>query len=77
VNGRLVVEVLVFGAFWWSASTERRSSTRSAAASSTTNVGGLGCWTATSTLAVADASPKQLNGCITIWDQIRLFEDLL
>jgi hypothetical protein len=40
-------------------------------------VGGLGCWTATRTIRTGDGSPGRLTGCITVWDQIRIFEDLL
>jgi hypothetical protein len=35
-------------------------------------VGGLGCWTATSTLSTRDDPPRRLEGCITVRDQIRL-----
>jgi hypothetical protein len=40
-------------------------------------VGGLGCWTATSTISTREDPPQRLRGCITVWDQIRIFEGLL
>jgi hypothetical protein len=40
-------------------------------------VDGLGCWTATSTFSTRDNPPRRLEGCITVWDQIRIFEGLI
>jgi hypothetical protein len=40
-------------------------------------VGGLGCWTAIRAERIGVGSPKRLSGCLTAWDQVRLFDDLL
>jgi hypothetical protein len=40
-------------------------------------VGGFGCWTAVRTAAIGTDSPKRLSGCLTAWDQLRLFDQLL
>jgi hypothetical protein len=40
-------------------------------------VGGLGCWTAVRSGRIGVGSPKRLSGCLTAWDQVRLFDDLL
>jgi hypothetical protein len=40
-------------------------------------VGGLGCWQAVRTGPAGEGSPRRLSGCITVWDQFRLFDALL
>lgn len=40
-------------------------------------VGGLGCWTAVRAGWAGEGGPKQLSGCLTVWDQVRLFDRLL
>ncbi len=40
-------------------------------------VGGLGCWTAIRAERVGVGSPERLAGCLTAWDQVRLFDQLL
>lgn len=40
-------------------------------------VGGLGCWTAIRSEPIGVDSPKRLSGCLTAWDQVRLFDQLL
>ncbi len=40
-------------------------------------VGGLGCWTAIRSERVGVGSPRRLSGCLTAWDQLRLFDQLL
>lgn len=40
-------------------------------------VGWLGCWHAVRTGPAGEGAPKRLSGCITVWDQLRLFDTLL
>lgn len=40
-------------------------------------VGGLGCWTAIRAGRAGEGASKRLSGCLTVWDQIRLFDRLL
>jgi hypothetical protein len=37
----------------------------------------LGCWTATRIGSFGDPSERRLTGCVTIWDEIRLFNAIL
>lgn len=39
-------------------------------------VNGLGCWQATRIGAPGEGSRRHLDGCLTVWDQIRPFEEL-
>jgi hypothetical protein len=40
-------------------------------------VGELGCWTADRSAPPGESSPERLSGCLTVWDQVRLFDQLL
>ena len=40
-------------------------------------VGRLGCWTAVRTGRAGEGAPRRLSGCLTVWDQIRLFDLVL
>lgn len=56
---------------------ERYDSASSGAIPYRVKVGGLGCWTAVRTIRTGDEHPRRLSGCLTAWDQIRLFDALL